>query len=163
MFQFFKFSLSALPSLPPSHHQNTVCLFLFCSPPHFLLHQHNKMLLLTNLPQCPISQFEIPTTSSSLPLHSLFLSPLLDWPSRLGQQRQKKDRKKEKSYSSHIVNSLNILSDSHSPRTITLKSIKNQNNIWLMIGATFLSWSLGLPPKTKLLSLPKHSTNSSLL
>jgi hypothetical protein len=32
-----------------------------------------------------------------------------------------------------------------------------------MIGATFLPWSAGFPPKTKPLSLPKHSTNTFLL
>jgi hypothetical protein len=33
MFQFFKFSLSALPSLPLPRHQSTGCLFLLWSPP----------------------------------------------------------------------------------------------------------------------------------
>jgi hypothetical protein len=53
------------------------------------------------------------------------------------------DREKggKKSCSSHIVSSviIPVLSESHGPRTTTIKLIGNLNVMWLMIGATFLS------------------------
>jgi hypothetical protein len=38
-----------------------------------------------------------------------------------------------------------IMSDSHCPSTANMKTIANLNDMWLMIGATFLSLPPGLP------------------
>jgi hypothetical protein len=51
----------------------------------------------------------------------------------------------------------------HGPRTANMKSIAILNNMWLMIGASFLSWSLVLLPKNKPLNVPKHFNSFSPL
>jgi hypothetical protein len=49
------------------------------------------------------------------------------------------------------------------PGLQTTKSIAILNNMWLMIGASFLSWSLVLLPKNKPLNVPKHFNSFSPL
>jgi hypothetical protein len=51
------------------------------------------------------------------------LCPLPDWPSGWGQERKKwtKEKWKEKSWSSHTVRALSLLSDCHGPRTTNMK------------------------------------------
>jgi hypothetical protein len=57
---------------------------------------------------------------------------------RTTETEMDREKGKEKSFSSHIVSSFRIFSDSHGPRTKNIKSIGNPNDIWPMIGATFL-------------------------
>jgi hypothetical protein len=75
---------------------------------------------------------------------------LVDNRERNGQRRNGKKNP------SHTVSSLSLLSDSHGPGNANIKSVANLNDIWLMMGVTFLSRSPGHPPNTKLLNLSEH-------
>jgi hypothetical protein len=77
---------------------------------------------------------------------------------RTTETEMDRDKGKEMSCSSHIFSSLSILNDAHGPRTTNIKSIGNLNDMWPIIGATFLSQPLDVPSKTKPLSLYKLLT-----
>jgi hypothetical protein len=51
----------------------------------------------------------------------------------------------------------------HGPRTAGIESVANLNDIWLMMEATSLPRSAGLPPYTKPLNVPEHFNSFSPL
>jgi hypothetical protein len=67
------------------------------------------------------------------------MSPLLGWHphENIKDRNAQGERERKMLLKSHCESS-SILSDSHGPRSTSIKSIGNLHDMWPMIGATFL-------------------------
>jgi hypothetical protein len=89
------------------------------------------------------------TSTPPTPCPASVSSPGLAIQVRTTETVMDREKGKEKSCWSHIVSSFSILSDSYSPRITNIKSIGNLNDMWPMIGSTFLSWPPDFPHKNE--------------